>query len=114
MAAPLVVQNEIVDHQRAAGFQRAMELLVQLDVALGRFLVRNVAEDRNVVLTLPEIEVVKVAIDGREPIADAVPRDELFRELIHVRPIELYAAGGGIRSEPDGRPHAGAAADVEP
>src|SRR5262245_26338832 len=93
MAGAVVVQDEVVDEEGAAGLERRPDLPEGRDVRGGGFLVGDVAVDDDVVFPGAEIRRVEVAVDRREAVAGAVLSDDSRGDAVDGRPVELGPRG---------------------
>src|SRR5579864_6679657 len=114
MPGPVVIQHEIVDHQRAAWLHRFPQLTEYRDIVGGRLLVRDMTVDRVIISGGPKVTLMEIAIDRLEAISNSKSPDELARDRIHVGPIQLIPGRLPVDPKPGRRPDARTATDIEP
>src|SRR5258705_8803360 len=114
MARPIVVEDEIVDHEGPARSKRLAKLTEDRHITFRRLLVRNVGIDREVIFRGAEVSRVEIAVNRLEAIRDSEVRHESAADFVYVWPIELGTDGLFIRAEPDRRPDTGATSDIQP
>src|SRR6266568_8254479 len=85
----LIVHHEVIDDERPSLFQGSTKLSEYGDIVGGSLLVSHVGVDPDVVLGRTEVEGVEIAIDGSESFSDPLLCDEVYRDLVHVFPVDL-------------------------
>src|SRR5258706_15623874 len=114
MAGPIVVEDEVVDHEGSARFKRLTKLTEDRHITFRRLLVRNVGVDRVVIFRGAEVSRVEIAVNRLEAIRDSEVRHESAADFVYVWPIELSSDGLFVRAQPYRRPDTGASSDIQP
>src|ERR1700722_13627042 len=102
MAGAVVVQNEIVYHQRSARLERLAEFAEGGQVHGRPLLVDNVRENREVILRGAEVRRVQIPVNRLETVRDAKVPHESASDLVDVGPIQLSTDGLFVHAEPHG------------